>query len=157
MTDLSLSLSLSLPSFPPLLFPLSLLPSSLPASLTLSLFLSLSQEDAMEVEVAPLRSARSASGTPTSSGHMIRPKAKRTYTGDLAPSYSSSQPSSSLPSPSTPHDPHSSLLTLLSQIFRVSIMVGIMHHIILCNTSNIIIITIFPRIVRTLRIDHALE
>jgi ubiquitin conjugation factor E4 B len=73
----------------------------------------------MEVEPLPLhrqKKARSPMTTPTiltdhMTDHMIRPKAKRSYTGELARAHS-------LPSPSTPH---SSLISLLSQIFRVSL------------------------------------
>ncbi|CAI8033766.1 hypothetical protein GBAR_LOCUS19053, partial [Geodia barretti] len=73
--------------------------------------------DVMEVEPLPLhrqKKARSPRTTPTIlTDHVIRPKAKRSYTGELARAHS-------LPSPSTPH---SSLISLLSQIFRVSLPV----------------------------------
>ena len=78
----------------------------------------------MEVEPLPLhrqKKARSPRTTPTIlTDHVIRPKAKRSYTGELARAHS-------LPSPSTPH---SSLISLLSQIFRVSLpVVSLFSHL----------------------------
>ena len=79
------------------------------------------RDDLMEVDPSaslPLRLKSSSAGTtPTSSGRVIRPKAKRSHTGDLAPSQT-------LPSPSTPPHLHSSHLThLLAHVFRVIIAV----------------------------------
>ena len=63
------------------------------------------------------KASRSARSTPTSVDQMIRPKAKRSHTGELAPSHT-------LPSPSTPPHPHTSLLSLLAHTFRVCITVS---------------------------------
>ena len=67
----------------------------------------------------PLNLSLSSGTTPTES--MIRPKAKRSHTGELAPSHT-------LTSPSTPPNPHSSLLSLLAHTFRVCITVSITWH-----------------------------
>lgn len=78
------------------------------------------REEGMEVDSSslPLRlQSRSAGTTPTSINPSIRPKAKRSHTGELAPTHT-------LLSPSTPPHPHSSLLSLLAQTFRVSLTVS---------------------------------
>ena len=75
------------------------------------------QDEVMEVDPPSLSQShpRSLGTTPTFTGHMIRPKTKRSRTAEHTPS------SSTLSSPlSTPPNPHTSLLTLLTQVFRVS-------------------------------------
>lgn len=72
----------------------------------------------MDSSSLPLRlQSRSAGTTPTSIHPSIRPKAKRSHTGELAPTHT-------LVSPSTPPHPHSSLLSLLAQTFRVNLTVS---------------------------------
>lgn len=79
------------------------------------------RDEGMEVDSSslPLRlQSRSAGTTPTSINPSIRPKAKRSHTGELAPTHT-------LFSPSTPPHPHSALLSLLAHTFRVSLTVSL--------------------------------